>query len=651
MPSIVSFVAGTAATLTYGSTIGATAPSSINNNDGLYAFIASRSNSVSIAPSGWTLVTSQSQSYDYTVRLYFYKKDTVTTADSNTTFTWTMNYSDYNSITMAVVRTSSGISPKIDELVVKAVSNSSGDYPVIPTAAVTNYGGERELVLFVAAQSQIYNTYTAPITPDNSAQWTQVTTDNSTYNRLVGSYLELETGRGTTGAKFYLSTSNYSTYHSLVGFTIKFRETTRGAGYAETLNFSETQNMSGSKFGGIASSQLNLRTYMTDGEFFIDYLADTVGTNDSALFIQPAYIEILQDIISCVPNLVGDRVKTASADSAFSLQDESTFAARLAKQLVDTLYVADATPATAKFSQALVDALRIIDALRAGRPATVSETIGLARTLSVVTAATLADRLGLARSILPATKFGTTLSDQIRFADALRKFFSGEAIDTVSFAPTAIAKTNYPKLLTDTVGVQETVGPQLVLRVIAPEVIGFDDAQALSLLFSPELLDEVQFAAAYLDPTGGFTTWAINTRSGATTEYTNYNFNSFAKGGNKYLAASQDGLYELNGDDDDNAAIIATIRSGLMQLGNSRFTAFKDVYIGMRGNGNFVLRMVTGSGQTYNYNVVASSLRSTKVPLGKGLRARYFAFELINSGQDFDLDSVEFLPLVSHRRV
>ena len=44
-------------------------------------------------------------------------------------------------------------------------------------------------------------------------------------------------------------------------------------------------------------------------------------------------------------------------------------------------------------------------------------------------------------------------------------------------------------------------------------------------------------------------------------------------------------------------------------------------------------------------------MKTTKVNMGKGLRARYFAYELISTGQDFDLDSVEFVPLVAQRRV
>jgi hypothetical protein len=42
---------------------------------------------------------------------------------------------------------------------------------------------------------------------------------------------------------------------------------------------------------------------------------------------------------------------------------------------------------------------------------------------------------------------------------------------------------------------------------------------------------------------------------------------------------------------------------------------------------------------------------TTRVQVGKGLRARYYAFELETvDGQDFDLESIEFVPLVVQRR-
>jgi hypothetical protein len=173
----------------------------------------------------------------------------------------------------------------------------------------------------------------------------------------------------------------------------------------------------------------------------------------------------------------------------------------------------------------------------------------------------------------------------------------------------------------------------------------------LQAIFSPEINEGLEITALYLAPGSEITTWAVNTRTAAVSEYTNFEFNSFAQMGNKYLAASSTGLYELVGDDDAGTDIIARIKSGLMQWGSSRFTLFKAAYLGVRGPGDFVLRMETGDGTTYDYSVTTTDMRTTKVRLGKGLRTRYFAFELISDGQDFDLDSIEFVPLVAERRV
>ena len=76
------------------------------------------------------------------------------------------------------------------------------------------------------------------------------------------------------------------------------------------------------------------------------------------------------------------------------------------------------------------------------------------------------------------------------------------------------------------------------------------------------LADVISMTGLYVSPSGAVTTWAINTRTNAVTEYTNYNFSSFAQMGSKYIAANSSGIYELDGDSDAGAAIIAEVQSG-----------------------------------------------------------------------------------------
>jgi hypothetical protein len=177
-----------------------------------------------------------------------------------------------------------------------------------------------------------------------------------------------------------------------------------------------------------------------------------------------------------------------------------------------------------------------------------------------------------------------------------------------------------------------------------------DDNHALSAVFNGSLLEQVELTALHVQPNGSVVTWAVNTQTGATSEYSNYDFNSFAKVGNAYLGASSSGLYALHGDDDAGNDIVSLIRTGVIQAGARPFCP-EAAYIGMRGDGQLVLRVIDEAGKSHTYTATASTMRTAKVKFGRGLRSRYFSFELETAGQDFDLDGIEFIPVQATRRV
>jgi hypothetical protein len=171
------------------------------------------------------------------------------------------------------------------------------------------------------------------------------------------------------------------------------------------------------------------------------------------------------------------------------------------------------------------------------------------------------------------------------------------------------------------------------------------------MIFNAEIDETIEIAGAYLAPNGSVTTWVMNTRTGGVTEYENYAFNSFARVGNKYLGAADDGLYELLGTRTMGPTSLPPFGQGFAQWSGTHLGSFKAAYLAVAGAGDYILRVLTRDGKTYNYRVTAADGRAVKVNMGKGLRSRYFAFELVSTGQDFDLDTLEFIPLVADRRV
>jgi len=320
----------------------------------------------------------------------------------------------------------------------------------------------------------------------------------------------------------------------------------------------------------------------------------------------------------------------------------------------ETIALAQTEVASGVYGVTASDVTSLADRVAVGLPAILTEGVGTADALSLVRGLIALEAIGVSPVSTPSFIYGLSLADQVSLTDALRRFTQGTLAETVGVAEATLEPTRFTRAIAETVGVEAVLTPKLVMRVTAAETVGLDPVVALKMVFSPTLVDGVDLSAAYVAPNDTFVAWAVNTRTGATTEYTNFDgFNSFAQIGRKYLAASSGGLYELNGDDDAGTSIVAKLKSGLIKFAGQRFAGFKAVYLGMRaGTGDIYFRLITGDGVTRTYQVTVDSARTTKVSVGKGVRATYFAFELETvDGQDFDLDTVEFLPIAANRRV
>lgn len=139
--------------------------------------------------------------------------------------------------------------------------------------------------------------------------------------------------------------------------------------------------------------------------------------------------------------------------------------------------------------------------------------------------------------------------------------------------------------------------------------------------------------------------WAVNTESGAPTEYENFPFNSMCRLGQRYYGAGEGGLFLLDGDNDDGDPIRARILTGEMDFDSPNLKRVERAYMGYTTRGDLALKViVTHAGKRTEYWYKAAALTSgerteTRVKLGEGMVSRYWQFELVNSGgADFEID-------------
>ena len=399
----------------------------------------------------------------------------------------------------------------------------------------------------------------------------------------------------------------------------------------------------------VLSDGVELDSGAGEANLILGAIRDQVAASHSALEPTAARVTAVVDQVRVNPLIdVIAGISVSLAETVGVSEATSTIAALL---LADRLGLTDQVTPQLALYLSLTDRTRLSDTLGTAEVTLLAETIATEALISAQAAAQIIDTLGLTPVLSGAARYNMTAAEALRLSDSLARFFGGDLTDGLGIAEILGAGALFSPVLADGVAIEEAVTPQFILHVVSAEGIEISAVEALSMVYGQAVNEAVEIAAGYLAPNGNFTTWSMNTRTAAVSEYSNYVFNSFARVGNQYLGASDTGLYELSGDTDDGADIVARIKSGLLQFGGTHLSRLKSAYIATRGDEDFVLKIETGDGEIFNYAVSTRSMRSTKVHMGKGQRSRYFSFELISTGADFDLDTLEFVPVVVQRRV
>ena len=148
---------------------------------------------------------------------------------------------------------------------------------------------------------------------------------------------------------------------------------------------------------------------------------------------------------------------------------------------------------------------------------------------------------------------------------------------------------------------------------------------------------------------------SINTTNSAISEYLDYPFNSFATLEGKMLGANENGLYLLEGDDDDGTAISASFRLVLQDFGVSLLKRLKRCYLGIKFSGKMIVKAIDEKnipGDPRAVTSISSDYHNRRVKFAKGPRNRYWAIDISNdNGEDFTIDTLELAAIPTERRM
>ena len=240
----------------------------------------------------------------------------------------------------------------------------------------------------------------------------------------------------------------------------------------------------------------------------------------------------------------------------------------------------------------------------------------------------------------------------LAFQDDIRVVNKNQIIESLTFNDDFRAKYRGYIKLVETILFDHTSIPGNITVVITENLV-FSNAVSQTAQLIEVIRNKLDFVMGITVLDENYLAYTYNTESGGITEYSNYPFNSFSYP----YAASKDGIYVIDDSESDDGDLIkASIRTGLMDFGTSLKKQVPYAYLGITDNGRVLLKTISNNTGVKNerwYEVRSynSALDTTRVRMGKGIKAKYWQFELSNiDGEDFKLESMELLPVVLKRR-
>ena len=141
-------------------------------------------------------------------------------------------------------------------------------------------------------------------------------------------------------------------------------------------------------------------------------------------------------------------------------------------------------------------------------------------------------------------------------------------------------------------------------------------------------------------------TIVMNTMTGAVSEYSGFGFHAITP----THAGSAVGLYELGGELDVAAPIVAQAISGKTLFDGTLKNLLDHIYFSIKGSGTSSL-IVQGENESYSYEFPVRNTGESRAKPGRGIRENYLAFGYSNSdGAAFKLDRIEVMTSKSKSR-
>ncbi|HZX81045.1 MAG TPA: hypothetical protein VFE72_08860 [Lysobacter sp.] len=231
--------------------------------------------------------------------------------------------------------------------------------------------------------------------------------------------------------------------------------------------------------------------------------------------------------------------------------------------------------------------------------------------------------------------------------------------DTLDFEAAIAEYVAAAEQLVETLELGDVLAGGARIAVVVRDTLELSDTATSTAEVITSIQEHMGFVLRLSLDDGDYLATTINTANKATSGYTNYPFNSFAKLGRTYYGMAPDGIRRLEGPDDAGDPIAARVRLAFTNMGSIAEKRIRAAYLAYTATGDLRVKVTCagkdGRLESHHYRLAANPgdvPQTGRVKIGEGLKAAYWGFELeAIDGAAFNVDVMEIVPIVLQQKM
>lgn len=384
---------------------------------------------------------------------------------------------------------------------------------------------------------------------------------------------------------------------------------------------------------------------------------DVVETGDGSDAVAPVSL-----LVMLVTQIV-DSIETTQQAVTSSTSDSADATSTPSPETVTRLYEAVAAYAVAATSSAtaaaLADSASLTDIIQQAINQVVADIAAGVDTLNLGAALTLVDIADAVATQTPSYNSVLLVAELIATLEAYNGADAYDVTESGALSDAYVARVEALVAMLEAAQAVDTNTALVHVMQSATDTADGGETITSSGSLLNALLSDSALATIRISIGGEvFTGWVLNTDTMAPSEYqfADLQFNSACKHGTRYLMAADDGIYEFT-EATGVETVMTYIKTGKTDFGSDLKKRVVNAYVVYSASAQMVLKVTTsefGNLVTRNYRMTPQADDTTdarRVDIGRGVKSRYWQFEVVGDGVDCAIDEIGMLPIVLSRRI